>query len=77
MSNQNVQPKQDKADQAGVTFSDTGTAFNDNTPSKALSGKRLLGGLSWAWIILSGAATCVWLAGVGWMAVELFRWLVG
>jgi len=29
-------------------------AFNDNLPSQAAPGRRLLGGLPWAWIILSG-----------------------
>jgi hypothetical protein len=76
MSNQNIQSKQDKTAQVGAAFNETGTAFNDNAPSGSSSGKQLLGGLSWAWIVLSGVATCVWLAGVGWMAVQLFRWLV-
>jgi hypothetical protein len=34
-----------------------------------------LGGLPWAWIALSGLATLVWLAGIGWVAVKLLRWL--
>ena len=76
MSNQKIQPKRDKTREAGETVNDAGKAFNDNAPDESASGKRILSGLSWAWIVLSGAATCVWLAGVGWIAVKLFRWFV-
>lgn len=76
MSNQKKQPKQDKGNRAGVAANGAEPVFNDNARSEPASAQRLLGGLSWAWIVLSGTATCVWLAGVGWMAVKLFRWLV-
>jgi hypothetical protein len=53
-----------------------GSALNDNVPSQTASGTRLLRGLPWAWIALTGLATLVWLVGIGWAAVKLFRWLV-
>ena len=75
MSNQKIQPKQGQARDGETAFQEGGTASNDNAPSKPAP-QQWLSGLSWAWIILSGAATCAWLAGAGWMAVKLFRWLV-
>ena len=73
MSNQTIQPKRDRAHQAG---NDAGAAFNDNAPSEPPLLRRSLNGLSWMWIALSGAATGVWLVGMGWMAVKFVRWLV-
>ena len=74
MSNQKLHPKQAKA-RHEAAFEAGGAVSNDNAPPMSAS-RRLLSGLSWAWIISSGAATCVWLAGAGWIAVKLFRWLV-
>ena len=48
---------------------------NDNSSSRLGSGGRLLKGLPWAWIALSGFATLLWFAGIGWVAVKLFRWV--
>lgn len=76
MGNQKIQQKDDSAHQAGRPFNEAGTVLNDNAPPQPASGKEFLGGLSWALVVLSGVATCVWLAGVGWMAVKAFRWLV-
>lgn len=52
----------------------SGAASNDNLLPQIETGLRL-GGLPWAWIALSGLATLVWLAGIGWVAVKLLRWL--
>jgi len=68
MNSQKQQLKREKA-------SRNGTASNDNLPPQIGSGGRLVGGLPRAWIALSGLATLVWLAGIGWVAVKLFRWL--
>ena len=51
-----------------------GAVSNDNLPPQMGAAWRL-GGLPWAWIALSGLATLVWLAGIGWVAAKLFRWL--
>ena len=51
------------------------TASNDNSPSRLAPGGCLLKGLPWAWIGLSSLATFLWLIGIGWVAVKLFRWL--
>jgi hypothetical protein len=48
-----------------------GTASNDNLPPQIETGR----GLPSAWIALSGLATLVWLAGIGWVAVKLLRCL--
>jgi hypothetical protein len=53
----------------------SGAAINDNSPSPIVSNRRLARGLPWAWIALSGLASVVWLIGIGWIAVKLFRWL--
>jgi hypothetical protein len=76
MSNRTIQPKRDMAHQAGTASNETEKAFNDNAPSKPGTDRRFRSGLSWAWIALSGMATCLWLIGVGWIAVKFFRWLV-
>jgi hypothetical protein len=68
MNSQKQQLKREKAPR-------NGTASNDNLPPQIGSGRRLVRGLPWAWIALSGLATLVWLAGIGWVAVKLFRWL--
>jgi hypothetical protein len=67
MNNQKQQLKREKAPCNGTA--------NDNLPPQIGSGRRLVRGLPWAWIALSGLATLVWLAGIGWVAVKLFRWL--
>jgi hypothetical protein len=68
MNRKKLQPKE--------TSGRNGSALNDNVPSQTASGTRLLRGLPWAWIALTGLATLVWLVGIGWAAVKLFRWLV-
>lgn len=70
MNTHKLQPEQENARRGG-------TASNDNLPSQTASDRRLLRGLPWAWIALSGLATLVWLVGIGWIAVKLARWLVG
>lgn len=70
MNNHKLQPERE-------TSHLRGTASNDNLPSKMDSDRRLLRGLPWAWIVLSGLASLVWLVGIGWVAVKLARWLVG
>jgi len=68
MNNQKLQSKK--------TPRRSGGALNDNAPSRIASGRRSLRGLPRLWIVLSGLATLVWLAGIGWVAALLFRWLV-
>jgi hypothetical protein len=68
MNSQKQQSKREKARRDD-------TASNDNLPSGMVSDRRFGGGLPWAWIALSGLATLVWLAGIGWVVVKLFRWL--
>jgi hypothetical protein len=72
MNSQKQQLKREKASRQKV--SRDGAVSNDNLP-QIESGRRLVRGLPWAWIALSGLATLVWLAGIGWVAVKLFRWL--
>jgi len=48
-----------------------GTASNDNLPPQIETGKGVAVGVD----RLSGLATLVWLAGIGWVAVKLLRWL--
>lgn len=67
MNSQKQQLKREKAPR-------NGTASNDNSLPQIGSGRRLARGLPWVWITLSGLATLVWLAGIGWVAVKLFRW---
>jgi hypothetical protein len=50
----------------------TDDRLNDNVAS---SDRRSLRALPWAWIALSGAATFVWVVGIGWVTVKLFQWL--
>jgi hypothetical protein len=52
-------------------------ASNDNLPSETASDSRLPKGLSWAWVVLSGLATLLWLVGIIWAAVRLFLWVAG
>jgi hypothetical protein len=68
MNNQELQPKQEKAHRSG-------TASSDKSSSRLRSGGRLLKSLPWAWIALSGLATLLWFASIGWVAVKLFRWV--
>jgi hypothetical protein len=53
----------------------SGSEFNDNSPFRTASNRRLLRGLPWVWIALSGLATLIWLIGIGWIAVKLISWL--
>jgi hypothetical protein len=68
MNNKKLRSKREKAHRSG-------TASNDNSSSRLGSGGRLLKSLPWAWIALSGFATLLWFAGIGWVAVKLFRWV--
>jgi hypothetical protein len=68
VSNQKLQPKE--------TPGPNGSALNDNAPHQTASGTRSLRSLPWVWIALTGLATFVWLVGIGWAAVNLFRWFV-
>ena len=67
MNDQKPRPRREKAHRSG-------TASNDSSSSRWGSGGRLLKSLPWAWIALSGFATLLWFAGIGWVAVKLFRW---
>jgi hypothetical protein len=68
MNDQELQPKGEKAHPSG-------TASSDKSSPRLRSGGRLLKSLPWAWIALSGFATLVWFAAIGWVAVKLFRWV--
>jgi len=68
VNNKKLQPKE--------TPRRHGSELNDNAPHQTASGTRLLRSLPWVWIALTGLATLVWLVGIGWAAVKLFRWLV-
>jgi hypothetical protein len=65
MNNQRLQSKPEEAQ--------SGAASNDN--SQPSSAGRLLKGLPWAWLALSGFVTLLWPIGIGWVAVKLFQWL--
>jgi hypothetical protein len=67
MNNRRLGSKREKAVRSG-------TAPNDYSSSRLRSGGRLLKSLPWAWVALSGFATLLWFAGIGWVAVNLFRW---
>jgi hypothetical protein len=67
MNNQRLQSKREEAQ--------SGAPSNDNSPTRLTAGGRLFKGLPWAWLALSSFATLLWLIGIGWVAVKLFRWL--
>lgn len=68
MKSKKLQPKE--------TPGRDGGALNDNAAPQTASGTRSIRGLPWIWIALTALATLVWLVGIGWAAVKLFRWLV-
>jgi hypothetical protein len=53
----------------------SGSEFNDNSPPRTASNRRLRRGLPRVWIALSVLATLIWLIGIGWIAVKLISWL--